>query len=46
MEMSGRPTRDEEARRGNILRRKRDIEGGRGYLGNIKNINRDREMVI
>ena len=41
--MSGRLTRDEEARRGEILRRKR--EGG-GYLGDSKNIKRDREIVI
>ena len=43
-------TRDEEARRGNILRRntQREMEGEGvgGYLGNSKKKERDREMVI
>ena len=47
MEIFRRLTRDEEARRGNILRRKREIEGGgggNGYFGHIKERKRDREI--
>ena len=45
--MSERLTRDDEGRRGSILMRERKRGGGaNGYLGDSKEINRDREMVI
>ena len=45
--MSGRLTRYEEERGGDVLRRKREKgRGGNGYLGNSKERKREREMVI
>ena len=44
--MAGRSLRDEEGRRGKILRRKREREIWEGYLGYRKKIKRDRKMVI
>ena len=47
MEMSGRLTRDEEARRGDFLKINRGTGcGGNGYLGDRKERKRDRELVI
>ena len=45
-EMSIILTRDDKAKKGNILRRKRGGGGGGEYLDNRKRIKRQREMVI